>query len=195
MAGSSSTPQPPPEPPELVAASEETLELVGRKTSVPLTVPESSQPLLEAASVGTGQALLSVEDIEAERDPGLVYGVYLNLPEGASDEERKLHHVGNVSFFGIEQLNDPDVTHETGAPGLRHTFEASDVINRLNEHELFDPASMEVTFEPITLLPPPGEEASWVEETTETAAPPVKIGRVSLFILPPRDIPLESPVA
>lgn len=194
MAGSSSTPQLPPEPPELVAASEETVELVGTRTSVPLTIPESAQPLLEAASVGTGQALLSVEDIEAERDPGLVYAVYLNLPEGGNDEERRLHHVGNVSFFGIEQLNDPDVTHESGAPGLRHTFDASDVISRLNERELWDPASMEVTFEPITLLPPPGEEESWVVETDEAAARPVKIGRVSLFIQP-GDMPSGSPIA
>jgi tyrosinase len=194
MAGSSSTPQPPPEPPELVAASEETLELVGTKKSIPLTVPESAKPVLEAASVGAKQALLSVEDIEAERDPGLVYAVYLNLPEGANDEERRLHHVGNVSLFGIEQLNDPDVTHEGGAPGLRHTFVASDVINRLNEKELWDPAAVEVTFEPLTLLPPPGEEESWAEETEELAAPPVKIGRVSLFI-GPEDMSPASPVA
>ena len=194
MTGSSSTPQPPPEPPELVAASEEPLELVGTKASVPLTVPESAKPLLEVASVGTQQALLSVEDIEAERDPGLVYAVYLNLPEGANDEERRLHHVGNVSLFGIQQLNDPDITHESGAPALRHTFVASDVIKSLSEQGLWDPASMEVTFEPITLLPPPGEEASWVEETNELAETPVKIGRVSLFIQP-QDMPSESPLA
>lgn len=182
MEGSSSTPQPPSEPPELVAASEETVELVGAKTSVPLAVAESAQPLLDAARVGERHALLTVEDIEAERDPGLVYAVYLNLPEGADEGERRLHHVGNVSFFGIEQLNDPDVTHEGGAPGLRHTFDVSDVLNRLNGRELRGPAAMDVTFEPVILLPPPGEEDSWVEEPAELAAPPVKIGRVSLFI-------------
>jgi tyrosinase len=194
MAGASSTPQPPREPPELVAASEETVELVGTKTTVPLTIPESAQPLLETATIGTGEALLSVEDIEAETDPGLVYAVYLNLPEGADDEQRRLHHVGNVSLFGIEQLNDPDTGHESGAPGLRHTFVATDVISGLNEQERWDPASMQVTFEPLALLPPPGEEESWVEERDELAAAPVKIGRVSLFIQP-REMSQTSPVS
>jgi len=41
-----------------------------------------------------------------------------------------------------------------------------------------------VTFEPDTVLPPPGEEDTWDpgEKEEESSIPPVQIGRVSLFV-------------
>jgi hypothetical protein len=41
-----------------------------------------------------------------------------------------------------------------------------------------------VTFEPIGVLPPPGEEATWDagEEEAAEDVPPIEIGRVSLFV-------------
>ena len=133
----------------------------------------------EAASDDERRVLVSVEDIEAERDPGLAYAVYLDLP-GDSDRERR--HLGNVAFFGIEAMNDPDRPHD-GAPGFRHTFDATHVVKALKAHNLWDPASMTVTFEPIRVLPPPGAEMP-PEAAAEAAAPvaPVRIGRVSLFV-------------
>jgi Common central domain of tyrosinase/Polyphenol oxidase middle domain len=173
------TPPLPSQPPELVAASAEPLELVGTSTSVPLTVPTSTRALAEAASDDGRQVLVSVEDIQAERDPGLAYAVYLDVP-GDSDRERR--HIGNVSFFGIEAMNDPDRPHD-GAPGFRHTFDATEVIKTLKQQHLWDPASMTITFEPIRVLPPPGGGLP-PEATAEAAAPvaPVRIGRVSLFV-------------
>jgi hypothetical protein len=39
-----------------------------------------------------------------------------------------------------------------------------------------------VSFEPIEVLPPPGEEATWeAGERRDTEVPPIQIGRVSLF--------------
>ena len=66
--------------------------------------------------------LVSVEDIEGERDPGLVYAVFLNLPDDSDEGERQMHHIGNVSFFGISMLNDPDEPHRGGAPALRYSI-------------------------------------------------------------------------
>jgi hypothetical protein len=173
------TPSSPSQPPELVAASEEPLELAGVSASVQLTVPSATRSLAEAASDGERRVLVSVEDIEAERDPGLAYAVYLQVP---GDPDRARRHIGNVAFFGIETMNDPDRPHD-GAPGFRHTFDATDVVRTLKEHNLWDPASMTVTFEPIRVLPPPDEELP-PAATAEAAAPvaPVRIGRVSLFI-------------
>ena len=70
------------------------------------------------------------------------------------------HHIGNVSLFGIEKMNDPDIRHE-GAPGFRHIFDATRVAGELSEQGDWDPAAVTVTFEPIEVLPPPGEEATW----------------------------------
>ena len=80
---------------------------------------------------------MSVDDIKADVNPGVVYGVYLNLPGEGGD--RHAHHIGNVSLFGIEKMNDPDIRHE-GAPGFRHIFDATRVAGELSEEGRWDPA-------------------------------------------------------
>jgi tyrosinase len=120
--------------------------------------------------------LVSVDDIRAEINPGVVYGVYLNLPGEGGD--RRSHHIGNVALFGIEKMNDPDTRHE-GAPGFRHVFDATPVAAKLSEQGRWDPAAVTVTFAPVGVAPPPGQEAA---EPAEGSAPPIEIGRVSLFV-------------
>ena len=175
MTASPPPPQPPPGPPELVAASEQAVELAGAPASVSLTAAPSTRALLEAGGEAPQRVLVSVEDIEAEEDPGLAYAVYLEPPGG---EERR--HVGNVTFFGVREMNDPDTRHE-GAPGFRHTFDATDAVGELQALEAWDPGSIQVIFEPITVLPPPGQELA-PEAQPAATAPTVTIGRVSMFI-------------
>ena len=169
-------------PPELVAATEEPLTLAGDTASVVIGVPPDTRESVEAAArPGPGQVLVGLDDIKADVNPGVVYGVYLNLPgEGA---DRQKYHVGNLSLFGIEKMNDPDTRHE-GAPGFRHLFDATSVAGDLFKEGRWDPATVTVTFEPIEVLPPPGEETTWEAEEEEEAAavPPIEIGRVSLFV-------------
>ena len=124
--------------------------------------------------------MISVEDIEAEQDPGLGYAVYLDVPGDDDPAQRERRHIGNVSFFGIEKMNDPDQPHD-GAPGFRHTFDATDAVNTLREEKRWDPAAVRVTFEPIVVLPPPGQELP-VPALAPEEVTPVRIGRVSLFV-------------
>jgi hypothetical protein len=155
------------------------VELVGNPVSVRLTVPSSSRRLVEAAGAEQGRVLVSVEDIEAEHDPGLAYAVYLTVPD---DPDRDSRHIGNVAFFGIELMNDPDRAHD-GPPGFPHVFDATEVIKALKEQNLWDPAAVTVTFDPIRILPPPGGELpAEVEAEARAPTPPVRIGRVSLFV-------------
>jgi hypothetical protein len=177
MATLAATP-PPESPPELIAASERSLELTGSTASVPMTLPTSSRLLAEAAG-DEGAVLVSVDDIEADRDPGLAYAVYLDVPDGPEGGHQ---HIGNVSFFGIDAMNDPDRPHE-GHAGFGHTFDATNAVKALKERRIWDPASITVTFEPIRVLPPPGEEMSEEMRAEEAApVPPVRIGRVGLFV-------------
>jgi hypothetical protein len=109
---------------------------------------------VETAGAEQGRVLVSVDDIQAEHDPGLAYAVYLTVP---NDPDRDRRHIGNISFFGIELMNDPDRAHD-GPPGFPHVFDATDVVRQLKQENRWDPAAVTVTFDPIRVLPPPGGE-------------------------------------
>lgn len=185
------SPTPPSEPepagpPELVAATDRSVELTGGRVSVVLSVPASTRARVEtpalagAARRAQGAVYLNVEDIEAPANPGVVYGVFLNAPPTASDAERARYHVGNVTLFGIESVNDPDQSHDS-VPGFRHTFDITRVVAELSGSGAWDPDNINVTFEPIT----PTEEGARdtaSPELAQASATPVRIGRVSLFV-------------
>jgi Common central domain of tyrosinase/Polyphenol oxidase middle domain len=182
LAASPPPPSEPSRPPELVAASERPVELTGTPASVALTLPESTRAMLdEAAADASRRLLVSVEDIEAETNPGIGYAVYLDTRGATDDVTRERRHVGNVSLFGIDVMNDPDLAHDA-APGLRHVFDATSAVDALSEQGRWDPEHVTVTFEPITVLPPPGEEATPKAAADVAATTPVRIGRVGLFV-------------
>jgi hypothetical protein len=168
-----STSLPPAQPPELAAASEESLTLAGNAVSVELAMPQSARQMVEEAGEAR-RILINVEDIEAERDPGLPYAVFLEAPGG----DRR--HIGNVSFFGIETMNDPDRPHE-GVPGFRHSFDATAAVAELQAQGILNQPVLTVTFEPIRVVPPPGGEIP-AEAAQFGPVSPVRIGRVSLFL-------------
>ncbi len=173
-----SEPEPPSQPPELVAASEQPLELAGAPAAVSLALPESARGLASAAAEDSSRRLLvTVEDIQGDRAPGFAYAVFVDVPGATDDETRDRRYIGNVSLFGLETMNNPDVKHE-GPPGMRHVFDATAAVDALREQGNWDPGRVTVTFEPLTAIPPEGEEGP-VPELAD--APPVRIGRVGLF--------------
>jgi tyrosinase len=181
LEGAPMMPEPTPasaEPPELGGASEESVELRGEAASVRIAVPGATEPMMASALEGAGRMYLNVEDIEGVDDPGDVYAVYLNLPEGADEAERARHHVGNVSFFGLRSTANPDIVHE-GAPGLGHTFDVTDVVQALTGE--LSSGDLTVTFEPLRLQLPEGAVAE-PQLASPPETPPVRIGRVSLFV-------------
>jgi len=119
---------------------------------------------------------LNVEGITGERNPGITYAVYVNVPEAGEPARRDPHHVGNVSFFGIERVSDTTRDH-TGSPGLRHAFDITALVESLRATGAWDPTKVTVTFEPLRPAPPAGQEQLVAGEAT----PPVTIDRVSLY--------------
>ena len=178
---------PPTRPPEMVTASDEGVVLAGEAVSVSLGVAESEQPMVRGAlqSRPDARIYLSIDDLRADNNPGVVYGVYLDLPPDASAEARHGYHVGNIAPFGIEHANDPDRGHE-GDSGFRHVFDITDRVRALEHAGAWDPSSFTVTFEVITPLPPPGQEemmAQLIQDHRDAgAAEPLHVGRVSLFV-------------
>jgi hypothetical protein len=179
-------------PPELVGASQRPVRLAGAAASVTAVMAPTADPLLDRAArpvapeAGGSRAYLNVEDIRALSNPGVVYGVYLNLPRRWTERDRDLHHVGNVTTFGIEGMNSLDPKHDH-VPGFRHTFDVTRrlrVLRRLGRIKRGEP--LEVSFLPELPVPPPGyrgDAKKVLAEILDNArGTPIVVGRVSVFV-------------
>jgi tyrosinase len=175
-------PEPPEGEPELVGASETAVRLVGGPASVTLQIdPQAHDAALSAIGApAPRRILLSVEDIEAERNPGTVYGIYVNLPGDASPDVAEAHHAGNVSFFGVERARNP--RGDEAAHSLRVVQDITELTATLAAEGDWDGRHVEVTFRPLGLIPPDRPELTHaLPDDVSNADPPVTIGRVAIF--------------
>lgn len=163
----------PEHPPEMVGSSEGSVTLAGRTIGASLAVSPPTGPAATARGEGPPAATyLNIENVRGEANPGLLYGVYLNLPEGEAAEPESDSFVGTISLFGIEgsQLDDED---EEAPHGLHYVFDVSEQVERLRGEDRWDPERLDVTFSPV------GVDA---KTEAELSVPSVDIGRVSLFV-------------
>jgi tyrosinase-like protein/polyphenol oxidase-like protein len=168
--------------PELVGASEKPVQLVGGPATVSLRIDgQAHADALAAAKVDEpGHIYLSVEDIEADQNPGTVYGIYVNLPDGASPEVAESHHAGNVSFFGVERARNPRGDEQ--AHSLRVMQDITELAAALAARGEWDGTHVNVTFRPFGLIPPDRPDlAHALPDETTSSDPPVTIGRVSIL--------------
>jgi tyrosinase len=174
---------PPPKPPEphLVGATAETVTLVGNTAHIPVAIDARArdEALAHIVEPSHRRIFLNIEDVEADRNPGSVYGIYVNAPPKASLDELALHHAGNLSFFGIERARDPrDDEH---AHGLRVSMDITELVEQLKARGQWDDGHLQVTLHPIEVIPPGASEQP-PDEAAEGPGedPPVHIGRVSV---------------
>lgn len=169
---------PTPHEPRIVGAAEHPVKLVGATEHVPVAIDtRAHQEALAAQGVTEPQRiLLHLDDIEAEENPGSVYGVYVNLPENADEQQLASHHVGNLSFFGIEQAREP--RRDEPPHGVRSSMDITDVAQRLRAQGEWDDAHLRVTLRPLGLLAPEGSDDAPPTPTHEDL--PVSVGRVSV---------------
>lgn len=164
----------PEHPPELVGSSEEPVTLKGQTTGASLEVSAPTGPAALASDSEEGPAAtyLNIENVHGEANPGVLYGVFLNLPEGEAAEPESGSCVGTISLFGIEssQLDDED---EEAPHGLHYVFDVSEQIESLRSEGRWDPEHLDVTFSPV------GVDA---KDEAELSVPSVVVGRVSLFV-------------
>src|SRR5205823_2797854 len=142
-----------PAQPELVGASEQPVRLVGSPAGVEVQIDQQAHSAIAADTGGEPRHIyLNVEDIEGEQNPGTVYGIYVNLPPDSSPQTAEQHHVGNVSFFGIERARHPRGDEQPH--NLRVSVEITDLVRRLQSEGSWDPQHVHVTFRPLGLVPP-----------------------------------------
>jgi tyrosinase len=169
---------------QLVGATDEPVQLVGQARSVPVAIdPQVTESLQTEAGAAEHQhrAFLDIEDITAERNPGTVYGVYVNLPQNPTDEQVTAHHVGNVSLFGVERARYP--RGDESPHGLRLSMEITDLLDQLaGAGGWQEGQQLDVTFRPLTLQAPADATDELATAVADVAHPdlPVTIGRVSV---------------
>ena len=163
-------------PAELVGATERPVTLTGvtTATGVPVSPPTGPASRTDESLGPPQRVYLNVENIEGDANPGLLYGVYVNLPEGEPPDPDGAHLAGTMSFFGIEASAAEDDDDRIEAPhSLRHVFDITPLVATLSAQGHWDPEHLRVTFSPIGI-----ED----EAASALAVPPVRIGRVSLFM-------------
>ena len=105
---------------------------------------------------------LKVENVTSgKRAPN--YGVYLNLPQSETAENRPDLRIGTLAMFGVVEASGADDRHPD--TGLGFTFEASDVCARLVAARDWHAQTLRVTFVP----------SPWDGPIN------VRVGRVSLY--------------
>lgn len=171
----------PPSGPKFVAATEDKVTLTGESAAVPVEIDERARGEVREASAKSDprHVYLNIEDIEGEMNPGTVYGIYVNLPKDADAETKAKHHVGNISFFGIELAGRP--ARDEHGHNMRVSVEVGELLRALGGGEYYDGEEVHVTFLPLSLEAPKGKE-QYLPEAEEGGEAPVHIGRVSLSI-------------
>ncbi|HEV3000239.1 MAG TPA: tyrosinase family protein [Solirubrobacteraceae bacterium] len=118
------------------------------RASVGVDISAAPAPAVEPAEAG-GRPLrwfLRVEDVTGTRPATPAYDVYLNVPDDAAVDEHEERMVGSIATFGIPEATAPEAEH--GGIGITDVFEITDVVNRLQEREEWDPTTVTVTIVP-----------------------------------------------
>jgi tyrosinase len=92
---------------------------------------------------------LLVKDLHADAQPGVLYHMYLELPEGAKDDKAAPHLVGTVNFFGAVKHGEG---HDQKAALPAYEFDITDLARGLL-------AKNALTASPILTIVPAGTPA------------------------------------
>jgi len=153
-------------PAEMVGATEKPITLDSTSVTtaaVPLSPPTGPARRALAADSRSRRVFLNLENITSE---GVApsYAVYLNLPEGADPDQYEHLMVGLLPSFGVHEATRKD-THYSGS-GLRHAWDVTSIVKRLEQSGSWNPGSAKITFVPLDPV---------------TKSEPVHIGRASFY--------------
>jgi hypothetical protein len=90
---------------------------LGGTTNVKLsaTAPVSRAiPLAQMKGGAQCRVMLELGEITFSSPPPVAYDVYVNLPAGAAPKRGDAHHVGSLTFYGLDGKRSPPGAHATG---------------------------------------------------------------------------------
>ena len=128
-----------------VRAAADDVQLGTRPVRLPLRDGGGAAAFAEEIPEGL-RTYVKIEDFAAQAQPGVVYNVYLGLPEGADPAESDRHLVGTINFFGAVPHGDEGhgAGHGEGMPERFVSFDVTEVARRLG-----DDAAPSVTIAPV----------------------------------------------
>jgi tyrosinase len=157
--------------PVLIGAAKKSLSVTNEGASTTVDV----RALPDAAAAGEQRVYLNLADIQGAKNPGVVYGVYLNLPEGAKATQYEDYYVGPISFFGIEaSVPVAPVGGGRASHPMRYNFDVTAIVNRLRAAHDWDPKKLRVQLLPIEHE---GDEPA----AAAAVVKPIKIGTVGIY--------------
>jgi len=168
-----------PLPPELVAASDNAIQLAGRQTTAEIALPRVAQQAVQRAaeSVDAGHLYLNLEGLDVDGRHNVVYSVYFGPADVIDNAEVPSDYlVGYVSFFGAQHHRDRQARAD-GPQGLTHTFDVTGVVRHLVANNRWNNETLSVTFTPLEIEQPPGQPAL---ERPDAGTAPGTIGRISV---------------
>ena len=144
------------------------VELGAERVSIPIDIKAIKQRMLSAAQSTSQTLLLKFDQVEAERQPGVVWEVYVGLPPGKEPDAQSPYFVGTMTLFstGIRSQ-------------MKHNYKPAEfqfALDRALANALRTNAdTLEVTILPSPIL---------IEgkPTKPKVASKVRIGRVSIAI-------------
>jgi len=138
------------------------------RVSIPIEIKALRQRMLSAAQSNTQTLVLKFDDVEAERQPGVVWEVYAGLPSGKEPDPESPYFLGTMALFST------GVRTKMGHDFKPAEFEFS--LNRVIANALRTNADkLEVTIVPSGIL------INGKRSQPKVAAP-AKIARVSIAI-------------
>jgi hypothetical protein len=164
---------------------EEMIKLSAATKRVPLQLrDEAGERVAEAARAEAvpleERIVLNVKGVQFDdKNPGVTYEVYLNLPEDQDPNYQSPHYVGNIGFFGMGTYEAEEGGH--GGHPADMSFDVTDVVRALQERNEWSEGEARVSFV-MRGLEPSVEEAESVGYLAAQAEPPgrPRVERVTL---------------
>jgi tyrosinase len=122
----------------------------------PLSVQKGAKPKpfrehVQALAEGKHLSLI-VKDLQADAPPGILYHLYLELPEGAKGDKRTPHLVGTINFFDAVRHSEGHEKKAQKGPERFYQFDITNLARTLDAKKL-------LTTSPTLTIAPAGTPA------------------------------------
>jgi tyrosinase len=161
-------------PPQIMGATDDVSLASAEPVAVQLEPPRHRRELDDEPS---SRAYLRVEGVTGTSAAPL-YGVYVNVPEGADPHDYPELRAGSFSTFGLAETSRTNDQHD--AEGLTAVFDITAVRGRLEEEGRWDNSRVDVSFS--TEVPGAGGEQAAPQEGVQPQVPDLRARRIAILV-------------